>query len=135
LYVVVHEEPAELALQLTPIWLEEVAVAMSKPGILGAVLQPVLPPALTVTMAVGLVAEPAAFVTTTAKLLPLFCVVRGGVVYVAAVAPAMGPPLLCHWYVSGAVPVAVTLKVAVCPAVTVIEVGGTVMVGFVGGSF
>jgi len=44
----------------------------------------------------------------------------------------MGLPLLCHWYVSGAVPVAVTLKVAVCPAVTVIEAGGTVMAGGVG---
>lgn len=45
----------------------------------------------------------------------------------------MGPPLLCHWYASGAVPVAVTLNVAVCPVVTVIEAGGMVMVGAVGG--
>jgi hypothetical protein len=76
----VHEDPAEPALQLTLIWLDEFAVATSEPGILGAALQPVLPPAMTVTIAVGLVVEPAAFVTTTAKLLPLFCVVRAGVV-------------------------------------------------------
>ena len=75
-----HEEPAELALQLTLIWLDEFAVATSAPGILGAALQPVLPPALTVRVAGGLVTEPTAFVTTTAKVVPLFFDVRTGVV-------------------------------------------------------
>lgn len=80
LYITVQEEPAELALQLTLIWLDECAVAASAPGALGAAVQPVLPPALTVSIAIGLVVEPPAFVTTTAKVLPLFCVVRVGVV-------------------------------------------------------
>jgi hypothetical protein len=76
----VQEEPVELALQLTLIWLNEFAAAVSAPGTLGAAVQPVLPLALTVNIAVELVVEPAEFVTTTAKVLPLFCVVRAGVV-------------------------------------------------------
>jgi len=80
LYVTVHDEPAELALQLRPIWLPEVAAATGEPGMLGAAPQPVLPPAVTVRVAGALVMEPAAFVTTTAKLVPLFFVVRAGVV-------------------------------------------------------
>jgi hypothetical protein len=43
----------------------------------------------------------------------------------------MAVPPLYHWYVRGPVPVAVTLKVAVWPAVTVWLAGGVVMVGAV----
>ena len=45
------------------------------------------------------------------------------------VAPKMAVPFLYHWYVRGAVPLAVTLKDAVCPTVTVMLAGGVVIVG------
>ncbi len=40
-------------------------------------------------------------------------------------------PFFCHWYASGTVPVATTVNVAVCPAVTVwftgcVEIAGAV---------
>ena|SRR5260370_167273 len=41
----------------------------------------------------------------------------------------MFTPFFCHWYVSGAVPAAVTVNVAVCPAVTVWFAGWVVIVG------
>lgn len=44
-------------------------------------------------------------------------------------APAIAIPPLDHWYVSGAVPVATTLKVAVCPTATVWLAGWVVIVG------
>ena len=57
-------------------------------------------------------------------------------VIVAEVTPVPAPKDLqvvpdrnCHWYVSGAEPVAVTLKVAVLPTVTVWLVGCAVMPG------
>ena len=48
------------------------------------------------------------------------------------VAPLMVTPPSYHWYVRGAVPVAVTLKVAVCPTVTVWLAGGVVITGAFG---
>jgi hypothetical protein len=48
---------------------------------------------------------------------------------VVEVAPKMAVPFLYHWYVRGAVPLAVTLKDAVCPTVTVMLAGGVVIVG------
>jgi len=44
-------------------------------------------------------------------------------------------PFFCHWYASGAVPVAVTVNVAVCPAVTAwftgcVEIAGATGAGF-----
>jgi hypothetical protein len=45
------------------------------------------------------------------------------VVYEELVAPEMFTPFLRHWYCKGAVPVAVTLKVAVCPSLTVLFAG------------
>src|SRR5574341_215189 len=44
----------------------------------------------------------------------------------------MSVPFLCHWYWSGAVPEATTLKVAVCPAVTVWSAGWVVIAGAAG---
>src|SRR5260370_18540811 len=44
----------------------------------------------------------------------------------------MFTPFFCHWYVSGAVPAAVTVNVAVCPAVTVWFAGWVVIVGAAG---
>jgi hypothetical protein len=41
----------------------------------------------------------------------------------------MFAPFFCHWYVSGAVPLATTLNVAVCPAVTVWFTGCVVIAG------
>jgi hypothetical protein len=41
----------------------------------------------------------------------------------------MAAPSRCHWYVSGAVPVATTLKVAGLPAVTVALTGALVTTG------
>lgn len=41
-------------------------------------------------------------------------------------------PLLCHWYVSGAAPLATTEKDAVCPAVTDCDAGCVVIVGAAG---
>jgi len=75
--------------------------------------------AFTVRVAALLVALPAELVTTTRNVAPLSAVVVAGAVYEADVAPAILAPFFCHWYVSGAVPVATTVKVAVWPAVTV----------------
>jgi hypothetical protein len=44
----------------------------------------------------------------------------------------MATPPMYHWYARGAVPVAVTLKVAVCPTVTVWLAGGVVITGALG---
>jgi hypothetical protein len=44
-----------------------------------------------------LVALPAAFVTTAVNTAPSSASVVVGRVNVAAVAPAMSPPLRCHW--------------------------------------
>ena len=45
------------------------------------------------------------------------------------VAPPMATPPMYHWYVRVAAPVAVTLKVAVCPTVTVWFAGCLVITG------
>src|SRR6187549_536327 len=72
----------------------------------------------TVRVAAPLVTMPKSLVTTTRNVAPLSA---GTVlnVYVRAFAAAMFTPFRCHWYVSGAVPDAVTEKVADCPADTV----------------
>jgi hypothetical protein len=59
------------------------------------------------------------FATVTVKIASLSAFVAGGVVYVAEVAPGMGSPFLLHWYVIGAVPIAVALNVAFVPTSTV----------------
>src|SRR5260370_1018546 len=47
----------------------------------------------------------------------------------------MFTPFFCHWLLSGAVPVATTVNVAVCPAVTVWLAGCVVIVGATGAGF
>jgi hypothetical protein len=47
----------------------------------------------------------------------------------------MFKPFFRHWYVSGAVPAATTVNVAVCPAVTVWFAGGVVVEGATGAGF
>ena len=79
----------------------------------------------TVNVAVFDVAEPSEFVTVARYRLLFMAVVTFVSVRVAPVPPLTFDhvlPLLvetCHWYVGEGVPVAVTLKVAFCPAVTV----------------
>src|SRR5215510_1575628 len=84
----------------------------------------------TVRVAELLVAEPTELLTMTRNIAPwsLAVVVNE---YVAALAFAMFTPLRCHWYCSGAVPDAVTLKLAVCPAATVAFAGCVAMLGAV----
>ena len=72
----------------------------------------------TVKVAELLGTLPALFATTTANFAPSSAPIVAGVVYVAEVAPATAAPFLLHWYERGAVPVAVTLNVAVAGAAT-----------------
>ena len=74
---------------------------------------------LTVRVAVFELTDPHAFVIVTLNNAPLSAEVAGGVVYVVEIAPIMDIPFLDHWYENGAVPVAVTKKVAVAPSQTV----------------
>ena len=76
-----------------------------------------------------LVTVPAASVIVTVNFAPLSVEVVAGVVYDADVAPPMAVPFFFHWYVSVPAPDAVTLKVAVCPAVTVLLAGWDEMFG------
>src|SRR5688500_13342955 len=84
----------------------------------------------TVSVAELLVVEPAELLTTARYVAPLSAAV-GVKVYVDDVAPAMFTPLRCHWNCSGAVPDAVTEKLAVCPAATVTLAGCEEMLGAV----
>jgi hypothetical protein len=59
----VQGDAAELALQLTLIWLVEAATLVTGPGTLGTALQVLL--LVTVSTAALLVTEPAAFESTT----------------------------------------------------------------------
>ena len=77
--------------------------------------------AVMVRTATVLVIEPHAFVITTSKL-PASLVAAGLKFKAAAVAPPMGEPFLRHWK-PGAVPVAMTVKLALNPALTVTFVG------------
>ena len=74
---------------------------------------------MTVRVAVFELTDPHAFATVTLNNAPLSAEVVGGVVYIAEVAPIIDIPFLDHWYENGAVPVAVTEKVAVAPSQTV----------------
>src|SRR5438094_667167 len=47
----------------------------------------------------------------------------------------MFAPFFCHWSLSGAVPAATTVNVAVCPAVTVWLTGCVVIVGATAAAF
>jgi hypothetical protein len=72
----------------------------------------------TVSVAGELVILPAELLTTTSNTAPLSAAVVAGVVYVGEVAPAMLAVFSRHWYWSGVVPVAATVKVAAVPCVT-----------------
>jgi len=75
--------------------------------------------ALTVSVAGVLWMLPTELLTTTVNCAPVSAAAVAGVVYRAEVPPLTTAPFLNHWKLSGAVPEAVTEKVAVCPAVTV----------------
>src|SRR5436190_23868739 len=80
--------------------------------------------ASTVSVAELLVTEPASLLTTTRNVAPSSPAADVNE-YVDALALAMFTPLRCHWYCSGAVPEAVTEKLAVCPAETDLLAGWT----------
>src|SRR5262249_14099635 len=90
------------------------------------------PTTLTVSVAGLLVADPAELVTMTRYCAASNCVVLP-IVKVDEVAPLMFAQAMlicfCHWYERGGPPVAVTLKLAGCPSLTVTSVGCCVMVG------
>jgi hypothetical protein len=77
----------------------------------------------TVNVALLLVTLPALLLTIAAKREALSDCVVTGVVYDALIAPTTFAAFFIHWYFNGVVPVAATLKVAVCPAVTVLLAG------------
>jgi hypothetical protein len=82
-YVTVQFDGAVTAFHIKPIWVEDVAVAVSAPGALGPVVQFWVggaPAALIVSVAALLVTVPLASLTTTVKLDALFDVVVAGVV-------------------------------------------------------
>jgi hypothetical protein len=89
---------------------------------------------VTVKVAGPLVTVPCAFVTLTVKTEPLSPLTVAGVVYVLEVAPVMATLPSYHWYVKGAEPEAVTLKVAVCPTCTVWFAGWVTISGASGGT-
>ena len=75
-------------------------------------------PGCTVSTASALVTEPAALVTTTLYRAPESATVNTSVYSHGLVAPAIAAPFLRHWYFSGRVPEALTMKSVVSPAVT-----------------
>lgn len=83
----------------------------------------------TVSVAALLVTLPAPFETVTVNCAPLSADVVAGVEYEADVAPLMAVPPLLHWYVSVAVPVAVTEKIAGCPGKTLLLAGCAMIEG------
>jgi hypothetical protein len=74
---------------------------------------------VTLNVAALLVSLPRLLLTIQRNREPLSAVVVIGVVYDAAVAPPIFTLFFCHWYVRGAVPVAVIVNVAVWPTTTV----------------
>src|SRR5262245_50234078 len=90
------------------------------------------PTTLMVSVAGLLVADPAELVTMTRYCPASNCVVLP-IVKVDDVAPVMFAQAMlmsfCHWYESGGPPVAVTLKLAGWPSLTVVSVGCWVIAG------
>ena len=72
----------------------------------------------TVKIAAPLLTVPTVSVTVTVNTAPLSEATVAGVMYDDAVAPLIAVPFFFHWYVIAPLPVAATLKVAVCPRVT-----------------
>ena len=87
---------------------------------------------VTVRTAALLVAFPAELLTSALNCVSLSAAVSAGVVYVEEVAPLIAAPFFFHRYVMGAVPVAATLNVAVCPAVIFALAGCEEIVGATG---
>jgi hypothetical protein len=87
---------------------------------------------VTVNTAALLVALPAVLLTSAVNCALLSVIVSAGVVYEEEVAPLIAVPFFFHVYVIGAVPVAATLNVAVCPTVTFALAGCDEMVGATG---
>jgi hypothetical protein len=79
--------------------------------------------ALTLSVASELVTLPAELVTTTENCAPWSAIVVAGIEKLEDVAPAIAWPPRCHWNPSGPEPLAVTLKLAVCPSSTVTAIG------------
>src|ERR1700691_3935897 len=88
----------------------------------------------TVKVAALLVALETLLVTITMNCALLSEAAAAGVVYEDDVAPLMTAPFFFHSYVRGAVPAAVTLNIAVCPAVRVRLAGCAVMEGATAGA-
>jgi hypothetical protein len=87
---------------------------------------------VTVSTAALLVALPAVLLTSAVNCALLSAVVSAGVVNVEEVAPLIAAPFFFHRYVIGAVPVAATLKVAVCPTTIFALAGCEEIVGATG---
>ena len=85
---------------------------------------------LTVRVALALVTFPAMLDTTTEYCAPLSAAPEVGFsTYDEVIAPEMATPIRRHWYNSGAVPEAVTEKVAEFGCVTVTFAGWTLIEG------
>jgi len=84
--------------------------------------------ALTTSVAGALTTEPAPLLTTTVYT-PASPNWRFAMLNNGAVAPAMLAPFFLHWYVSGALPVAATVKVTGSPTRIVCDRGCIVMTG------
>ena len=84
---------------------------------------------LTVNVAALLVTLETLLLTVTMKLALLSKASVAGVMYEDEFAPLITEPFFFQTYVRGAVPVAVTLNVADCPAVTVVLAGCAVIEG------
>lgn len=87
---------------------------------------------VTVSTAALLVALPAVLITSAVNCALLSAIVSAGVVYVEEVAPPIVVPFFFHRYVIGAVPVAATLNVAVCPTTTFALAGCDEILGATG---
>ncbi len=83
------------AVQLSAMALDDDVVAVKPAGAAGTAVQ-LAPPPVTVSLALLLVTDPPALVTTTLKSAPLSLETVAGVVYVAAVAPVMALPFFDH---------------------------------------
>lgn len=87
---------------------------------------------VTVSTAGLLVAFPTVLLTSAVNCELLSAAVSEGVVYVEEFAPLIVLPFFFHRYVMGAVPVAATLNVAVCPAAIFTLAGCDEIAGAIG---
>ena len=78
---------------------------------------------LTVRIASLLVTLPASLATTTEKRAPLSAAVTGGVIKDEPVPPAIFRPFFLHWWLKGAVPLAMMVNFAVFSGLTALSAG------------